>query len=158
MGGHSHSKDSSNEVQLPGVGMNLGKIVVIGAASLALFAVGIIWAYFLMVGRQNEVRRLGPARVASEIGKQEIGIVDQVQFDVDTRLDDWRAEIHEKLTTPGWVDRAKRLARLPIEKGMERVVADPPDISGEGPVPQAMPVQVAPPMVAPSSPKSGRHP
>ena len=158
MGGHSHSKDSSNEVQLPGVGMNLGKIVVIGAVSLAVFAAGIVWAYFLMVGRQNEVRRLGPARVASEIGKQEIGIVDQVQFDVDTRLDDWHAEIHKKLTTPGWVDRAKGLARLPIEKGMERVVADPPDISGEGPAPKAAPVQIDPSTVSPKPAKSGRHP
>lgn len=131
-------------------GINIGKIVVIGVLSLVVFAAGIVWAYYLMVARQNDVRRLGPARVAGEIGKLEIGIVDQVPFDIDTRLDEWREMSRQKLAGHGWVDRARGIARIPIEAAMERVVANPPDIAGTGPVPMA-----APPTLPPTTPAAG---
>ena len=148
MAGHSHNTPASGSDAAED-GINIGKIVVIGVLSLAVFAAGIIWAYYLMVARQNDVRRLGPARVATEIGKLEIGIVDQVPFDVDTRLEEWRAMSRRKLAGHGWVDRAKGIARIPIEAAMERVIANPPEIEGEGTQPMAAPVQI--PASTPSS-------
>jgi hypothetical protein len=144
MAGHSHDAPVSDS-DVAEDGINIGKIVVIGLLSLAVFAAGIIWAYYLMVARQNDVRRLGPARVPSEIGKSEIGIVDQIPFEVDTRLDEWREMSRRKLAGHGWVDRANGIARIPIEVAMDRVVANPPDIAGEGSLPMAAPALIPSP-------------
>jgi hypothetical protein len=132
--------------------MNLGRIVVIGVIALVVFAAGIFWAYKLMVGRENEIRAAGPVRVPTEIGKPEIGIVDQVPFEIDHRIEDWRAAYAKRLSSYGWIDRAQGITHIPIEKAMERVVAAPPDIPGEGVPPAARPV------VSPSAPRSSAKP
>src|ERR1051326_5583847 len=87
---HSHSSGSDDAV---GGGMNLKKIIMVGVGSLAIFAVGIVWAYFIMVGQRSAIREAtGRAPAGTELGKQEIGIVDQVLFSHDNRLDLWKAE------------------------------------------------------------------
>jgi len=147
MGGHAHTPDSPASEGRRGEDINIGKIVFIGIASLAVFAVGIVWAYYLMVSRREDVRRLGPAQVPTEIGKAEIGIVDQVLFSVDVRLDKWQESNRKKLAGYGWVDRSKGIARIPIETAMQQVVASPPDVpdlgvpptAGAVTVPQAIP-------------------
>jgi len=148
MGGHSHTSDSSASAQRQGQDINIGKIVVIGVLSLVVFAVGIVWAYYLLVNRQEDVRQFGPARVPTEIGKSEIGIVDQVLFSVDTRLDRYQAAARKKLGSYGWVDRARGIARIPIEAAMQQVVANPPDIVDLGVSPMAAPASV--PQATPS--------
>src|SRR5690242_9204686 len=126
---HSHSHSTGGHVGSDE--MNLKKIILIGVLSLAVFAVGIVWAYFLMVGQRAEVRKSGVARTPTEIGKAEIGIVDQVLFSSDNRLDVWRAEHKKRLESYGWIDRTKGVAHIPIEQAMAKVIASPPDIPGE---------------------------
>ena len=155
MGGHSHTSDSSASAQRQGQDINIGKIVVIGVLSLVVFAVGIVWAYYLLVNRQEDVRQFGPARVPTEIGKSEIGIVDQVLFSVDTRLDQYQAAARKKLGSYGWVDRARGIARIPIEAAMQQVVANPPDIVDLGVSPMAAPASV--PQATPSGRPSRVH-
>jgi len=123
-------------------GMNLTKIMLVGAGALAVFAVGIIWSYFLWGAELREIGGRGRAAPASEIGKPEIGIVDQVLFSTDTRLTVWKAEHAKRLGKYGWVDRAKGVAHIPIELAMQKVIASPPDIAGEGVAPAAMPPSV----------------
>ena len=117
--------------------INLKKIMLVGVASLIIFGVSIVWSYRLMVGREAELHALGATRVPTEIGKPEIGIVDQIPFDIDHRLEIWRAEHARRLSSYGWVDRPKGIAHIPIEKAMQQVVAEPPDISGDGVSPLA---------------------
>lgn len=122
--GHGHTA---------GGDMNLPKIVVIGVVSLALFAIGVIWADRLQVGRERDIARTsGNARAPADIGKPEIGIVDQVPFSIDHRIEDWRKEHAHKLSHYGWVDRGKGIVRIPIEQAMQKVVESPPDIPEEG--------------------------
>lgn len=155
---HSHAK-------VPGGGgpdnlhdMNLGKIVVVGAVSLALFAVGVVWAYQILVRRTAESHAAaGAASIPSEYGKDEIGIVDQVAFANDQRIEKWRAHHKKALSSYGWVDRAKGIARIPIEQAMERVVASPPDIAQEGVAPKAR-APLSPPSAAPDKGKAPREP
>jgi hypothetical protein len=137
---HSHAK-------VPGGGgpdnlhdMNLGKIVIVGVVSLTVFALGIVWAYRIWVGHTAEVQAAGGvASEPTQFGKEEIGIVDQVPFDTDQRIDKLRAHNKKALSSYGWVDRAKGIARIPIEQAMERVVANPPDIAQEGVTPAVRP-------------------
>jgi len=157
--GHSHTAHSA---KVSGGGgprnlhdMNLGKIVVIGLVSLTLFAVGIVWAYQLMVRRQAAIESTtGIAGEAAQLGKVEIGIVDQVPFEIDHRVEKWRADYKKALSSYGWVDRAKGIVRIPIEQAMERVVANPPDIAGEGVAPHARPPMPA----AGPAPEKGKAP
>src|SRR5450432_195169 len=149
---HSHGTHSAGSNA-----MNLGKIVLVGVVSLLLFAVGIVWAYRIMVARQAEVEGQGLARVPTEIGKPEIGIVDQVPFSIDHRLEVWKANNRKHLSSYGWVDRAKGVVHIPIERAMEQVIASPPDIPGES-VPPAALTPVVPPPPAATDAKPGRTP
>ena len=141
---HSHSTGSHGQPHVGSDEMNLTKIVAVGVVSLVVFAVGIICAYYLMVGQRAEIRRAGPERPRAELGKAEIGIVDQVLFSSDNRLEIWRAEHKKRLESYGWIDKAKGVAHIPIEQAMAKVVASPPDIAGEG-VPPVAAAPAAPP-------------
>lgn len=150
--GQPHIAHTAHGAKVPGGGgpgnlhdMNLGKIIIVGVVSLTIFAVGIVWAYRLMVGRETQSREAaGLAAEPTQLGKVEIGIVDQVPFEIDHRVEKWRADYKKALSSYGWVDRAKGIARIPIEQAMERVVANPPDIAGEGVAPKAAPPVPAP--------------
>jgi hypothetical protein len=132
----SHSKNAARALQAEqsttGKDMRLGTIIVVGLISLALFAAGIAWAYTLLVRRQEVIRIGGVAGTPSKLGQSEIGIVDQVLFETDHRLDDWKAANTRRLSTYGWSDRSKGLAHIPIEAAMQQVIASPPDIAGQG--------------------------
>ncbi len=99
-----------------------GKVITVGVVSLVLFAAGILWAGVIL---HRETRRAeestGPTRYPA-LGKAEIGIVDQVPFSGDHRLADWRQERAARLNGYGWIDRAKGLAHVPIERAMEAAV------------------------------------
>jgi hypothetical protein len=100
------------------------KVIIVGVVSLVAFALCTLWAVQIL---NSETKKLaeehGEARKATEVGKDEIGIVDQVPFQSDTRLDRWRKERHEALNGYGWVNRSRGLAHIPIEKAMEQVAA-----------------------------------
>lgn len=133
--------------------MALGKIVIIGVLSLTLFAAGVIWAYQLMVRRQSELGAKGTASVPTKIGHEEVGIVDQTPFDIDHRLEIWRAAKAKRLSSYGWIDRAKGVAHMPIEQAMQEVVAHPPEIPGEG-----VPVTARPPIAPPPAASPANNP
>jgi hypothetical protein len=149
----SHQPHSAAGHSLTTDDMNLPKIVVVGVASLAIFAAGIVWAYVLMVRQEAEIRGAGPARVPDKVGSAEIGIVDQTPFEKDKRLTRWRAEKKRALGSWGWVNRQEGIAHIPIDKAMEWVVREPPDIPGEGvppvvgtpPAPEPEPAPPPPP-------------
>jgi hypothetical protein len=100
------------------------KVIIVGVVSLVAFVLCTLWAVQIL---SSETRKLaderGEARRPAEIGKDEIGIVDQVPFQSDTRLDRWRAERRAALNGYGWVNRSRGIAHIPIEKAMEQVAA-----------------------------------
>jgi hypothetical protein len=104
--------------------INFPKVIVVGVVSLVAFALCTVWAVKIL---DSETRRLrderGEARKATELGKEEIGIVDQVPFQSDTRLEHWRQERREALHGYGWVNRKLGVAHIPIEQAMEQAAA-----------------------------------
>jgi hypothetical protein len=105
-------------------GMNIAKIVVVGAVSLIIFAISAVIAGLIVSGDAKRGKgEVGTATIPEDIArKEEIGIIDYVPFDADTRLDRWKAERHHELTTYGWADRSKGLIRMPIERAMKEVI------------------------------------
>jgi hypothetical protein len=104
--------------------INYPKVIAVGVVSLVIFALCTVWAAKIL-GRETARMdaETGAARPGKDIGKDEIGIVDQVPFIVDHRLQLWREEHHAKLNGYGWVDRGKGIAHVPIEKAMDAVAA-----------------------------------
>ena len=105
-------------------GVNLKLILAVGAVSLATFAASAIIAFVIVERDTARLRATrGEALPAPGIGQAEIGIVDQVHFDQDRRLDDWRAGRRHHLASYGWVDRQKGLIHIPISEAMKDLIA-----------------------------------
>ena len=106
------------------------KVIAVGVVSLAIFAIATWWAATIMRreitrvhASEHTVGAVAAAAKPVEIGRSEIGIVDQVPFTADRRLDGWRTERAERLHGYGWVDRDKKIIHIPIERAMEQVAA-----------------------------------
>jgi len=112
-----HGHQSEDEIDYP-------KVIGVGVVSLAIFALATWWAAILFHGQTRRVEEeTGVATKPAEIGREEIGIVDQVPFSIDQRLHNWKAERSAHLNGYGWVDRTKGIAHMPIEKAMDAVAS-----------------------------------
>jgi len=96
-----------------------GKVITVGVVSLVLFAAGIMWSSAILHRDTKRAEEATGLARQPTLGKAEIGIVDQVPFNGDHRLADWRQERAARLNSYGWVDRAKGIAHVPIERALE---------------------------------------
>jgi hypothetical protein len=113
----AHDHKSADEI-------NYVKVIGVGVVSLIIFALCTVWAAKILNLKTSEIERSsGLARPGAELGKQEIGIVDQVPFEVDSRLEEWRQSHGARLNGYGWVDRNKGIAHVPIERAMDAVAS-----------------------------------
>jgi hypothetical protein len=118
-----HPKESAPGPHGAADDVDYGKVIIVGLASLALFAVSIAWAGLIYGGSTKSLEAESGKARAVDTSRQEIGIVDQVPFVSDRRLPEWKAARHIELTTYGWVDKAKGTVRIPIEAAMDKVAA-----------------------------------
>jgi hypothetical protein len=104
-------------------GMNIAKIVIVGVVSLIIFGVSAVIAGVILNSDEAALNAKGLAPLPADIRhKEEIGIIDYVQFDNDNRLDNWRAKQEATLTSYGWVDRSKNLIHIPIDQAIKDVI------------------------------------
>jgi hypothetical protein len=120
----STSGHGSDNSALEGDGIDIKKIVLVGAASMAIFALSAVVAYIILRHDTAAFDERGRPPVPSKIGKDEIGIVDQPEFDGDRRLEEWKAVKQHRLNHYGWVDRKKNLIHIPIDQAIDQVVAE----------------------------------
>ena len=122
------------------------KVITVGVVSLIIFALATWWA--IAHSERASLKGRSEGRATAELGKPEIGIVDQVPFQDDKRLDVWKQERAEWLGQYGWVDRAHGVIHIPIERAMEEVIGGatprPPSSSG-APTPPRAPAPVRAP-------------
>ncbi len=97
-------------------------VIGVGIGSLLVFAIATFVAYRYMNLREKELQPLGPDPVPAILGQPEIGIVDQVPFDVTRSAQAYRRESLERLSSWGWLDRRQGLIHMPIDRAMELVV------------------------------------
>jgi hypothetical protein len=119
--GHGHGHDdgdaASDEINYP-------KVIGVGVVSLVIFALCTWWAAVILRHQTKTTEEAtGAAKPAIDIGRDEIGIVDQVPFIIDHRLQNWREGHKARLDGYGWVDRAKGIAHVPIDSAMDAVAA-----------------------------------
>jgi hypothetical protein len=104
-------------------GVDIRRILMVGAISLATFAVSAFVAYLILRSESHRLDARGRPPPAAEIGKDEIGIVDQVDFASDRRLEEWRENKRRRLEGYGWASRSQGLVHIPIEKAIEQVIS-----------------------------------
>ena len=94
-------------------------IVVVGIAVIAitLALVGVAWLFV--------VAPAAPRRTPSNPSVLEHGLFDQASGGEDAN-----ARGAQQLEVYGWIDRPNHLARIPIERAIDAVVADPALIGG----------------------------
>ncbi|HET6150492.1 MAG TPA: hypothetical protein VFH68_23335 [Polyangia bacterium] len=132
-GKEPHGKESEDNIDFT-------KVIAVGVISLVTFAVATWWAISILHGERARFKGREEARVGSDMGKTEIGIVDQVPFSKDERLQVWKIERAEWLANYNWVDRAHGIVTMPIERAMDAVVAGaipPPSATSGTPPPPA---------------------
>jgi hypothetical protein len=99
------------------------KVIAVGVISLIAFALGTVWAVGILHHETDKAHAATGVPRAPDLGKPEIGIVDQVLFEGDHRLAAWRAERAAHLNGYGWTDRSKGIVHIPIEKALEQSAA-----------------------------------
>jgi hypothetical protein len=99
-------------------------VIGVGVGAILLFTIATLIAWRFMVHRENELQAGGPLPIPRQIGQTEIGIVDQVPFDVTRAYQTYRDDRNARLESWGWVDRKAGLVHMPIEEAMDRVVKE----------------------------------
>ena len=100
------------------------KVVAIGVTALVVFGAATWWSSRILDRTARELSPAGPLPVGKEIGKAEIGIVDQTPFETTRGAEHYRREQLQRLNSYGWVDPAKGIIHVPIEKAIEQLLAD----------------------------------
>jgi hypothetical protein len=112
-GGHGHKSEDEIEYW---------KVILVGVVSLVIFALSTVWAAWILSHETKKTEEaVGVTHRPARVEKEEIGIVDQVPFSVDTRLQRWKREHSARLNGYGWIDRNKGIAHVPIERAVEAV-------------------------------------
>ncbi|HYI00881.1 hypothetical protein, partial [Hyalangium sp.] len=83
----------------------LGKVVKVGVISLAIFAVGAVWAWRFQVAVEDDLaKEYGLANRAAALGQYEIGIVNQRVFEQDRHADE-KLNNQQQALKNGWGDQ-----------------------------------------------------
>jgi hypothetical protein len=124
MSSHSHGPQDSHP---PGHEsedqIDFFKVILVGIVSLGIFALGTVWAVWILHHETAKAEAVTGVPRYPELGKAEIGIVDQVLFEGDHRLATWRAERAARLNGYGWSDRSKGIVHIPIERALEEAAS-----------------------------------
>jgi hypothetical protein len=102
--------------------INWFAVIGTGLAAIIVFSIAtfVVWRYLEM--REKVLQPAGPAVIPAKLGQAEIGIVDQVPFDVTRAVQVYRNERIERLSSWGWMDRKQGTIHMPIDKAMDLVV------------------------------------
>jgi hypothetical protein len=101
-----------------------GKVLGVGVGSLVVFTLAVWISTAMMRSREKALQPIGPDPMPMQIGQQEIGIVDQIPYDVSRSVQGYKDDRAAKLSSWGWVDRKAGTVRMPIDQAMERVVKE----------------------------------
>jgi hypothetical protein len=93
-----------------------------GSAALLIFTIATFVVYGYLQNREKALQPEGPDPIPMILGQPEIGIVDQVPFDVTRSFQAYKLESLERLSSWGWMDKQKGTVHMPIDRAMELVV------------------------------------
>jgi hypothetical protein len=101
-------------------------VIGTGAGVILVFVIATFIVYRFLDQREKALQPLGPDPIPAMLGQPEIGIVDQVPFDVTRGAQAYRRESFERLSSWGWLDRQRGVIHIPIDRAMELVLQQQP--------------------------------
>ena len=99
------------------------KIVAVGVIALLVFGAATVWSARILDRTARTLSPAGPLPVGKEIGKPEIGIVDQTPFETTRGAEKYRREALQRLNSYGWVDPQKGVIHVPIDKAIDQLLS-----------------------------------
>ena len=99
------------------------KIIAVGVISLIVFGAATVWSSRILDRTARTLSPAGPLPVGKEIGKPEIGIVDQTPFETTRGAEQYRRESLQRLNSYGWVDAQKGVIHVPIDKAIDQLLS-----------------------------------
>jgi hypothetical protein len=100
---------------------SVGKVALVAALSIVIFALAILWVVVILASGPPP-SDLVRTDLAPELGRPEIGMVEQNLFSTPSPSEKLREQQLRVLSSYGWVDRSTRTIHMPIERAMELVV------------------------------------
>jgi hypothetical protein len=82
-----------------------------------------VWSARILDRTAKTLSPAGPLPVGKEIGKAEIGIVDQTPFETTRGAAQYRREALQRLNSYGWVDPQRGLIHVPIDKAIDQLLS-----------------------------------
>ena len=101
----------------------VGKIVLVAAVSLAVFAVGVVWSVSIQRSENDSIVQWHKTLGADHTNAPEVGIVFQTPFNKSAYADDKKAEKQLWLSHYGWTDKAKGTVHTPIDVAIQKYVS-----------------------------------
>jgi hypothetical protein len=99
------------------------KIVAVGVIALLVFGAATVWSARILDRTARTLSPAGPLPVGKEIGKPEIGIVDQTPFETTRGAEKYRREALQRLNSYGWIDPQKGVIHVPIDKAIDQLLS-----------------------------------
>jgi hypothetical protein len=99
----------------------MSKVVGIGVGALVIFAVGIVWAYYIQVRTMAEILPNGPPPRPAALGQYEIGIVNQRLFEQDWHAVEKIGDQQRALDN-GWGDTPGQQVHPKLDEVADRVI------------------------------------
>jgi hypothetical protein len=99
------------------------KVVAIGVTALVVFGAAVAWSAKILDRTARTLSPSGPLPVGKEIGKTEIGIVDQTPFETTRGAELYRREQLKRLNGYGWVDPNKGIIHVPIDRAIDELLS-----------------------------------
>lgn len=104
--------------RLPLLKLTIGLGVTVG-----IFALSCYFAWLYYIGMAPDLNPDWHA-INTDLRKEEINIVDQELFELETRAYRQRHDMENRLSSYGWVDRQKGIIHVPVEETMKEVVQE----------------------------------
>lgn len=98
-------------------------IVMVGVGALLVFFVASLAAIGAMKRQQGRINPDGAAPLPAELGQSKIGLLEQRLFENSNQADVVHRVQRSKLESYGWVDREQGIIRMPIDRGIQMVIA-----------------------------------
>ncbi len=105
-------------------GIHWFAVIGTGVGSVIVFTIAVLIVFRMMHAREKALQPQGPMAAPTEIGQNEINIVDQVPFGVSRAVQGYRRSQLERLESWGWIDRKAGTVHMPIGDAIDLVVKE----------------------------------
>ena len=115
-----HSLSERPQLQEP-EGVSSRRAVTIAVSFLVVFFFAVLWSVRIFKTEEHALAPQGTITVPAEIGKSQIGIVNQRLFELQLEAEQKKNEQTKRLNSYGWTDREKQIIHIPIDQAMEKL-------------------------------------